>query len=64
MIDELHVQNLALISEINCSFSPGCTVITGESGSGKTALLSSIKLLMGQRLDSSLVREGQNSLKV
>ena len=58
MIDELHVKNLALIKEAVLSPSPGMTVITGETGAGKTALLGALKLLAGERADASLVREG------
>lgn len=64
MIDELHVKNLALIKEALLSPSPGMTVITGETGAGKTALLGALKLLAGERADASLVREGESSLTV
>ena len=64
MIDELHVKNLALIKEAVLSPSPGMTVITGETGAGKTALLGALKLLAGERADASLVREGEDSLMV
>lgn len=57
MIDELHVQNLALIRNATLAPSPGLTVLTGETGAGKTALLSACKLLMGARADSTMVRE-------
>lgn len=64
MIDELHVQNVALIPEATISLSPGLTVLTGETGAGKSALLSSVKLLMGERADASAVREGTDALVV
>ena len=64
MIDELHVKNLALIKEAVLSPSPGMTVITGETGAGKTALLGALKLLAGERADASLVREVEDSLMV
>ena len=60
MIDQLHVQNVALIKEATLEFSEGLTVLTGETGAGKTALLSALKLLIGERADSSSVREGAN----
>ena len=59
MIDELLVRNIALISDAQISFAPGLTALTGETGAGKTALLSALKLLMGERADSSCVREGE-----
>lgn len=60
MIDELHVENLALIKEASLSPSEGMTVLTGETGAGKTALLSACRLVMGARSDKSMVREGEN----
>ena len=44
--------------------APGLTVLTGETGAGKTALLSALKLLMGERADSSQVREGTDAAQV
>ena len=64
MLDELHVQNVALIREASFRPSPGLTVITGETGAGKTALLSAIKLLVGERADAACVREGEASAVV
>ena len=64
MIDELHVRDLALIHEAELYPSPGLTVITGETGAGKTALLGALKLLTGERGDSSLVRQDTQSLQV
>ena len=64
MIDEIHVQNLALIEDAHMEPAPGLTVLTGETGAGKTALLSALKLLMGERADSSMVREGAASAEV
>lgn len=58
MIDEIRVQNLALIKDASIQPSTGLTVLTGETGAGKTALLESCKLLMGMRADKNLVREG------
>lgn len=60
MIDELHVENLALIKEATLSPSEGMTVLTGETGAGKTALLSACRLVMGARSDKSMVREGES----
>lgn len=64
MIDEIHVQNLALIRDASFSPSRGLTVLTGETGAGKTALLSACKLLVGERADKSVVREGSDGLSV
>lgn len=64
MLDELHVQNVALIRDASFCPAAGLTVVTGESGSGKTALLSAIKLLVGERADAATVREGASSAVV
>ncbi|MDD7365026.1 MAG: AAA family ATPase, partial [Olsenella sp.] len=57
MLDELHVSNVALIRDATLRPHEGLTVLTGETGAGKSALLSAIKLLMGERADASAVRE-------
>lgn len=64
MIDEIHVQNVALIRDAHLVPARGLTVLTGETGAGKTALLSALKLLCGERADASYVREGSRSLVV
>ena len=64
MIDEIQVQNLALIREASLVPARGLTVLTGETGAGKTALLSALKLLMGERADKGAVRDGADALAV
>ncbi len=64
MIDELHVKSVALIKEATLCPSSGLTVLTGETGAGKTALLSACKLLVGERADAGAVREGDDHLLV
>lgn len=58
MIDEICVQDIALIEEASIEPSAGLTAITGETGAGKTALLNACRLLSGQRGDKTMVREG------
>ena len=64
MIDEIQVQNLALIREASLSPSQGLTVLTGETGAGKTALIEALKLLMGARANAGMVRDGEEALVV
>ena len=64
MIDEIQVENLALIREATLVPALGLTVLTGETGAGKTALLSALKLLMGARADKDAVRDGEEALAV
>jgi DNA repair protein RecN (Recombination protein N) len=47
MIDELVVRNLGVIREARIEFGPGLTVLTGETGAGKTLLLGALRMLLG-----------------
>ncbi|MDF1542571.1 MAG: DNA repair protein RecN [Anaerosomatales bacterium] len=58
MLEEVHVRNFALIDEAWIEFGSGLTVLTGETGAGKTALVGALKLLLGERADSGVVRSG------
>ena len=64
MLRDLHIQNLALIEDLWLDFGPGLTVLTGETGAGKTVLLSALELIMGGRGDSSQIAAGQTRAKV
>jgi DNA repair protein RecN (Recombination protein N) len=64
MLEELRVRNLALIREAELELGPGLTVLTGETGAGKTALLGALKLLRGERGDAQLVRSGSDEARV
>ncbi len=64
MIDEIVLRNVALIREASMIPSRGFTVLTGESGSGKSAFLSGLKLLVGARASAEMVRDGASSLEV
>lgn len=64
MIDEIHVRDIALIRDASLAPSSRLTALTGETGAGKTALVSACKLLMGARADSSVVREGASGAEV
>lgn len=64
MIDEVHIRNVALIREATFAPSPSFTVITGETGTGKTALLNALKVLVGERAGAGMVREGAEELQV
>ena len=59
MLELLHIENIAVIESADISFRPGFNALTGETGAGKTALLSALKLILGERADSSTVREGE-----
>jgi len=56
MLQELSIQNLALIEKLTLNFKTGFTTLTGETGAGKSILLDALGLALGERADSSLVR--------
>ena len=57
MIRSLHIQNYALIEQLDILFEPGFSVITGETGEGKSIILSALALLLGQRADTKAIRQ-------
>lgn len=58
MLKQLYVKNFTLIDELNISFHPGFSVITGETGAGKSIILGAIHLLLGQRADTKQIKSG------
>lgn len=58
MLQELSIQNLALIEKLQLNFQTGFTTLTGETGAGKSILLDGLGLALGERADSGLVRHG------
>jgi len=64
LIVELRVENLGIITSASLNLGPGMTVITGETGAGKTLLVEALDLLLGGRSDPSLVREGTIEARV
>jgi DNA repair protein RecN (Recombination protein N) len=61
MIRYLRIRNLAIIREISFEISPGFTVITGETGAGKSILVDSLALLMGERFGPDRIRAGEEA---
>jgi DNA repair protein RecN (Recombination protein N) len=64
MLQELRVENLGIIADLLLPLGPGMTVITGETGAGKTLIVDALDLLCGGRADASLVREGATEARV
>lgn len=58
MITSLRIKNYALIESLNISFSAGFSVITGETGAGKSIILGALGLLLGQRADAKAIKAG------
>ena len=56
MLKSLYISNYALISELNISFETGFSVITGETGAGKSIILGALSLILGQRADNKTIK--------
>jgi DNA repair protein RecN (Recombination protein N) len=64
MLKELHVKNFAIIDDVKISFGRGLNILSGETGAGKTLIIEAINLLIGERADSGLIRDGKDKLLV
>ncbi len=64
MVESLSVRNYVLIDRLDITFSDGFTVLTGETGSGKSIMLGALSLLLGARTDRDAVRQGEKSAEV
>ena len=60
MLKQLYIKNFTLIDELNIAFHPGFSVITGETGAGKSIILGAIGLLLGNRADSKTIKAGRD----
>ena len=58
MLQNLHVKNLALIDEIEVDFAEGLNILTGETGAGKSVLIGSVNLALGQKASKEMIRNG------
>lgn len=59
MLKQLYIKDFTLIDELNIQFTPGFSVITGETGAGKSIVIGALHLLLGQRADSKQVKLGR-----
>ena len=64
MLTELQIRNLGVIEEAVAEFAEGFTVVTGETGAGKTMVVTGLKLLSGARADAQRVRAGTDRATV
>ena len=60
MLQQLYIRNFTLIDELDIELRPGFSVITGETGAGKSIILGAIALLLGQRADSKAIKQGSD----
>lgn len=64
MLDELSIRDLGVIGEVSLTLAPGLNVVTGETGAGKTMVVSALELLLGVRADAAQVRAGADAAVV
>jgi DNA repair protein RecN (Recombination protein N) len=64
MLKALHIKNLAIIDEARLEWSAGFTVLTGETGAGKSILLDALGLVLGSRAEAAMVRQGTEKAEV
>ena len=57
MLTNLSIQNFALIKDVSINFDDGLSMITGETGAGKSILLGALSLIMGKRADLNVMRD-------
>ena len=62
MLKELKIENLAIIDELDIEFDKGFIVLTGETGAGKSIILSGINLLIGEKASVDMIRDGEENL--
>lgn len=60
MLSYLHVKNFALINELEIDFNKGLTVLTGETGAGKSIIIGSMNAISGNKLDKNIIRSGED----
>lgn len=64
MLTTLRIKNLALVADLTLELRPGCNVITGETGAGKSIIIGALNLVLGERADRTLLRAGAESCAV
>ena len=64
MLQTLTIRNLALLEEVSLEFEEGFTVVTGETGAGKSILLGALSLLAGERVEKTVIRQGADACEV
>ena len=59
MLESLSVRNFVLIEKLDMDFTSGFTILSGETGAGKSILLDALGLILGNRADVGLIRQGR-----
>lgn len=64
MLAELSIRNFAIIEQLRLQFGPGFSVLTGETGTGKSIIIDAVSLLLGERASTDLIRTGSDSATI
>jgi len=64
MLQELSISNFAIIDDLRISFSGGLTILSGETGAGKSIIINAVNLLLGSRVTAKLIRAGQETAEL
>ena len=64
MLRQLIISDLAVIDSLNIDFKSGMTVLTGETGAGKSILLDALGLVLGDRADTNMIRGSENKTDI
>jgi DNA repair protein RecN (Recombination protein N) len=64
MLEEIRIQNFAIIDALELTFAPGLNVITGETGAGKSIIIDAVDLLLGGKADAAFVRAGSDKAQI
>ena len=64
MLSELSIRNFAIIDDIKICLSKGLTILSGETGAGKSIIINAVNLLLGNRATSRLVRKGAETAEL
>lgn len=64
MLEELRIQNFAIIDRLELGFAPGLNVITGETGAGKSIIVDAVELLLGGKADTNVIRSGTEKASI
>ncbi|MCJ8332295.1 MAG: AAA family ATPase, partial [Lentisphaeria bacterium] len=64
MLLNLRITNLALIDKLDLDFEDGLSVLTGETGAGKSIIIDAVQLLFGKRASKSIIRNGEKEAEI
>ena len=64
MLANLSIKNVGIIEAVSINFTEGLNILTGETGAGKTLIIGSIKMILGERISKDIIRKGADSASV